>query len=84
LANGSALAANITANIYDDQGILLQNDRINLAGRAQEAFMLPMSYPITAGERGMVQFVVPPSGPISMIGIRTSGTTLTTVPILTK
>ena len=67
--------------------ILLQAAAINLAGRAQELFMLPdlaKGYPVTTGRRGMVQFVVPPSGTISVIGIRTSGTTLTTVPILTK
>lgn len=87
LANASTAAANITANIYSDQGNLQQVAIINLAGRAQELFMLPdpaKGYPVTAGRRGMVQFVVPPSGPITVIGIRTSGTTLTTVPILTK
>jgi hypothetical protein len=87
LANVGASAASITANIYGDQGNLLQVATINLAGRTQELFMLPdasKGYPITAGKRGMVQFVVPPSGPIAVIGIRTSGATLTTVPILTK
>jgi len=87
LANAGASAANITANIYSDQGNLLQAATINLGARVQELFMLPdasKGYPITAGKRGMVQFVVPPSGPITLIGIRTSGTTLTTVPILTK
>ncbi|HLN03389.1 MAG TPA: hypothetical protein VK335_29125 [Bryobacteraceae bacterium] len=87
LANAGASAANIMANIYSDEGTLLQTATIKLAGRAQDLFMLPdfaMGYPVTAGRRGMVQFVVPPTGPIALIGIRTNGTTLTTVPILTK
>jgi hypothetical protein len=84
LANGGASSAAIAANIYDDQGTLLQAATVNLAGRAQQTFMLPTNYAVTANKRGMVQFVVPSSGPIGMIGIRTGGTTLTTVPILTK
>jgi phosphatidylethanolamine-binding protein (PEBP) family uncharacterized protein len=83
LTNASSAAANITANVYDDQGNSLGSGLVSLAGRGQQVFMLPDKFPITAGKRGMVQFVVPTSGPISMIGIRTSGTTLTTVPILT-
>lgn len=42
------------------------------------------SYP---NKRGMVQFAVPSSGPISMIGIRVGtvgATTTTTIPILTQ
>jgi len=84
LTNASVSPAIIPTTIYDDQGNVLQTATVALPGRGQQVFMLPANYPITAGKRGMVQFSVPSSGPISMIGIRTSGTTLTTVPILTK
>jgi hypothetical protein len=87
LANASGTAASISAKIYDDQGVLLQSPTISLPARGQKVFMLTdanAGYPITAGKRGMVQFTVPASGPISMIGIRTNGTTLTTVPIQAK
>lgn len=82
LANASTVAANIAANIFDDQGNLLQSVTIALPALGQEIFMLPVEYPITAGIRGMLELAVPSSGPISMIGLRTNGTTLTTVPIL--
>lgn len=87
LANASVSAANIMANIYDDQGNLLQTATIELAGHAQETIILNKVYPNAANKRGMVQFIVPPSGPISMIGIRVGtigATTTTTIPILTK
>ena len=87
LANTSATAANAVANIYDDQGNLLQTATIGLAGHGQQTIIFNQVYPITANKRGMVQFVVPSSGPISMIGLRVGtigATTITTIPILTK
>jgi hypothetical protein len=87
LANVSATAATIPANIYDDQGNLLQTTTLPLAGHAQQTIVLNPAYPNTANKRGMVQFLVPPSGPISTIGIRVGtvgATTTTTIPILTK
>jgi len=87
LANASASAANIAATIYDDQGNVLQTTTIPLAGHAQQTIILNAVYPNTANKRGMVQFAVPSSGPISMIGIRVGtvgATTTTTIPILTK
>ena len=70
LANASAAPANIAATIYDDQGNVLQNTTIPLSAHAQQTIILNTAYPTTAGKRGMVQFAVPSSGPISMIGIR--------------
>ena len=87
LANAGAAAATVTANIYDDQGNLLQSPTISLAGHAQQTIVLNATYAVTANKRGMVQFVVPSSGPISMIGIRVGtvgATTTTTIPILTQ
>jgi len=55
------------------------------AGAAQQTIILNAAYPNTANKRGMVQFAVPSSGPISMIGIRVGtigATTTTTIPIV--
>jgi hypothetical protein len=87
LANLSASAANIAANIYDDQGNLLQTTTIPLAGHGQQTIVFNAAYPNTENRRGMVQFLVPSSGPISMIGLRVGtigATTITTIPILAK
>ena len=87
LANTSASAANIAATIYDDQGNVLQSTTIPLAAHAQQTIILNTAYANTANKRGMVQFAVPSSGPISMIGIRVgtgAATTITTIPILTQ
>ena len=89
LANVSATAATVTANTFDDQGNLLQSVADLKRGRAMRNRMtiLNTAYAVTANKRGMVQFVVPSSGPISMIGIRVGtvgATTTTTIPILTQ
>ena len=87
LANAGSAAANITGNIYDDQGNLLQSPTISLAGHAQQTIVLNTAYTVTANKRGMVQFFVPATSPISMIGIRVGtvgATTTTTIPILAQ
>ena len=82
LANAGASAANITANIYDDLGNPLQIASIALPAHGSTEFILSSVYPITSGKRGMVQFVVPPSGAISVMGIRSLNGTLATIPAL--
>lgn len=75
----------MTARIYDDAGGLLQTASINLAARGHTSFMLPDKYAVTAGKRGMVEFIVPQSGQISAVGLRAKADgTLTTIPVLTK
>ena len=49
------------------------------------AFLLPSTYPETARKRGMVEFVTPAGGKISVIGLRAkSDGTLTTIPVLSR
>ena len=85
LENLAASAANITAIIRDDSGGLLQTVSVNLAARGHTSFLLPSSFPVTSTTRGMVEFIVPAAGKLSVIGLRakTDGT-LTTIPVLTK
>jgi len=85
LANQNAVAANLTARIYDDAGTLLQTASINLGIRGHTSFMLPDTYSVTANKRGMVEFAVPSGAKISAIGLRAKNDgTLTTIPVLTK
>jgi hypothetical protein len=87
LANGSTAAAAVTVNIYDDLGTLLQTGTINLSGHAHTSFLLPDAarFPISANQRGLVEFVVPQGAQISAIGLRATGNgTLTTIPVLTR
>jgi hypothetical protein len=91
LANVAATAVTVTARIYDDAGQLLHTAPINMVGRGHMSFLLadpndPRSYPdFTANRRGLVEFVVPTGGKISVIGLRAKADgTLTTIPMLVK
>jgi hypothetical protein len=89
LATGVALAnvanspANIMVNVRDDTDALLQTGSINLAAQGHTSFLLP--YASAANVRGMVEFLVPTGGKISVIGLRAKAVgTVTTIPVLTK
>jgi hypothetical protein len=72
----------VTVNIRDEGGNLLQSSTISLAANGHTAFMLPDAYPVTAGIRGSVEFLssyLPPG----VIGLRVGPNfTLTTIPAL--
>jgi len=82
LSNPSTIAANITVNIRDEGGNLLQTSTIKLPANGHTSFMLPSAYPVTNGIRGSVEFVAQFFQP-SVIGLRAGpGGTLTTIPAL--
>ena len=72
----------VTVNIRDEGGNLLQSSTISLAANGHTAFMLPFTYPVTAGIRGSVEFVSSSYKP-GVIGLRVGPNfTLTTIPAL--
>ncbi len=76
--------ANITINIRDDTGSLVQTTSLMLSANGHTSFMLPTQYAAAMNIRGTVEFVTPLGGRISVIGLRaTSAGTLTTIPVLT-
>jgi len=85
LANMAGQPANVSAQIRDDRGVLLQTAAINLPANGHISFMLPDSFPVAAGRRGTIEFVTPAAGWISALGLRaTPAGNLTTIPVLVK
>ena len=85
LANVANSPANIIVNVRDDTGALLQTGSINLAAQGHTSFLLPAAYTSAANVRGMVEFLVPTGGKISVIGLRAKADgTVTTIPVLAK
>jgi len=85
LANVAAQPANVSLLIRDDSGVQIGAGSLALAASGHSSFALSDSFPITAGQRGTVEFDTPPGGQISVLGVRnaTPGT-LTTIPALTS
>jgi hypothetical protein len=90
LATGVALAnvanspANIIVNVRDDTGALLQTGSINLAAQGHTSF-LPAAYASATNVQGIVEFLVPTGGKISVTGLRAKADgTVTTIPVLAK
>ncbi|MBZ5678429.1 MAG: hypothetical protein LAP61_29700 [Acidobacteriia bacterium] len=82
LSNPSTLTGNITVNIRDEGGNLLQTSTITLPANGHTSFMLPSTYAVTNGIRGSVEFVAQFFQP-SVIGLRAGPAgTLTTIPAL--
>jgi len=86
IENVIAQAANVAIVIRDDTGVQLATDSIPMSANGHTSFLLSMRYLITANRRGIIEFETPPSGRISVLGIRAtplgSTLTLTTVPAL--
>ena len=85
--NVAAQAADIAVVIRDDTGSQIASGFLpTLAGGGHTSFVLSAQFPVTAGQRGTVQFNTPSGGRISVLGIRTtplgSSNTLTTIPAL--
>jgi hypothetical protein len=82
VSNPFGAAGDVTVNIRDEGGNLLQASTISLAANGHTAFMLPFTYPVTAGIRGSVEFVATFFQP-GVIGLRVGPNfTLTTIPAL--
>jgi minor extracellular serine protease Vpr len=89
LTNLAATTGNITVKIYDDTGAQLTSPTpISLAPHGHTSFLLndpQLGYPVTNNRRGIIEFVVPPGGSISAVGLRAkSDGTLTTIPVLAR
>ena len=91
--NVASQSAAIPVVIRDDAGVVISSPGTTLAmePNGHTSFVLALQYPFTANKRGTVEFVTPPGGQISVLGIRTtplvtsSGTNtfaLTTIPAL--
>ena len=86
--NVSSQAAVIPVIIRDQTGAVISTPgtTLSLAANGHTSFVLSTQYPVTANIHGTIEFDTPGSGPISVLGIRTTplGTTntLTTIPAL--
>ena len=83
LENVSALAANVQVVIRDDAGVQTETGAIALQGGAHSSFVLSGQFLSTADKRGTIEFLTPPGGRISALGVRfTPPGILTTIPVL--
>jgi hypothetical protein len=90
VANLAAAAANVNVVIRNDSGVQIGTGSISLPVQGHTSFMLtdPTSgFRSTVGVRGTVEFDAPPSGQISVLGLRanpipsSSGSALTSLPV---
>ena len=83
LANLSSTQASITATIWDENGNQLGTPTITVAGSGHTAFVLSTKFPLTIGNRGIVQFQNPSGGALDGLGLRFSPYgTFTSVPTI--
>ena len=71
--------------IRDDNGTQLGTDSIRIGASGHASFVLPTQYPVTAGKRGTIEFILAGSGgQISVMGMRFTppNNALTTIPAL--
>jgi beta-lactamase superfamily II metal-dependent hydrolase len=88
LAAGLAIAnlvnqpSTVPVVIRDSNGIQIGTATIGLPALGHTSFMLNTAYPVTAGNRGTIEFQTPALGRISVLGLRANGVSLTTLPVL--
>jgi len=83
LANVAVEPANVSVLIHDDTGVQIGSGSLALLGGGHTSFVLSDLFPITAAQRGTVEFDTPPGGQISVLGVRNAAPgTLTTIPAL--
>ena len=82
LANLGPQSASVPIVVNDDTGVQIASGSIQLAALGHTAFTLANQYPATTGKRGTVQLMVPLSGQISALGIRSNGNSFTTIPAI--
>ena len=83
IANGVNQAASVPFVVNDDAGTLIASGSVSVPALGHTAFTLADQYPATAGKRGTLQFIRPPQGQISVLGIRSNGNSFTTIPVTT-
>ena len=82
VANLSAQPGNVQVTIRDDAGAQIGTASISLPGLGHTSFMLDQNYPITAAQRGTIEFVTPSGGQISVLGLRINGPSMTAIPVM--
>lgn len=85
IANLSPAASAVPVIVRDDSGNVLGTYSIALPPQGHRSFMLndqQLGFPVTNGKRGTVEFDTPTNGQISVLGLRTNGSALTTLPVL--
>jgi hypothetical protein len=82
LENVSSQDANVSVIIRDGTGAQIGTGSIPLKAFGHTSFVLSTQFPSTSNMRGTVEFDTPQGGQISALGIRYTGGTLTTIPVL--
>jgi large repetitive protein len=83
LANLAAQPASVTVMIRDDNGVAIGSGSLALPASGHTSFALSSQFPVTAGQRGTIEFDTPPGGRISALGVRSAPPgTVTTIPAL--
>jgi hypothetical protein len=82
IENVSTQAANIPVTLRNDSGAQVGAGTISLNALGHTSFVLSTQFPPTANIRGTVECDTPTNGQISLLGIRYTGGTLTTIPVL--
>src|ERR1019366_7908704 len=71
VANVSVQSGNVGIVIRDDTGAQIGSGSLAMSGNGHTSFVLSTQYPVTANKRGTIEFDTPPSGRMSVLGIRT-------------
>ena len=77
--------SSVAVNIRDEQGAPLTQTTIDLAAHEHKSFLLPVSMPLTANKRGVVEWTAPDDGQIGVVAIRANADgRVSALPDLTK
>lgn len=84
IENVSGFATFVPVVIRDDAGAVVFTGSIPLSASGHTSFVLSAAtqFPFTANMRGTIEFDTPPGGRISVLGIRYTAGTLTTIPAM--
>jgi len=80
--NAAAASANVPVIIRNDSGTQIGTESLALGSQQHTSFLLAPQYAVTKGVRGTVEFDTPAGSQISVLGLRSEGPALTTIPVL--
>ena len=72
IANQSTASANIAVSAWDENGLALGSQSVQLAAGGHAELLLPGLLPLTAGKRGLIKLQGPAGGGISAVALRLS------------
>ena len=81
IANGANQPTSVPFIANDDTGTLIASGSVYVPALGHTAFTLSDQYQTTAGKRGTLTFTRPPQGQIGVLGIRSNGSSFTTIPV---